>query len=193
MWGQARIIGAFLGMTLIKVQVSWLYLQSGIAKLSQTAWLDGTAMYYWTRNGTFGAPMWSRDTVYRITAQPIFEVGMTWGPIVIEVATGISLLLHYRLRRIILYAGITLHLFIGLIIGLWSFSIIMWGCLIFLLIPFGQLARASPQELQQREVAEVKPILTTERVVSHFDQSFPLKASAIFVKNRIFRLDTIGG
>jgi hypothetical protein len=177
MWGQVRIIGAFLGMTLIKVQVSWLYLQSGISKLGQTVWLDGTAMYYWTRNGTFGAPTWSRDIVYRLTAQPIFGAGMTWGPIVIEIAEGISLFLHYRLRLAILCAGITLHLFIGLIIGLWSFSIVMWGCLLFLLIPFGQLAHASSRELQQREVAEVKPILTTERAASHGDQPLPIEGA----------------
>jgi antimicrobial peptide system SdpB family protein len=94
MMSQVRTIGAFLGMAMIKVQVSWLYLQSGIAKLGQTAWLDGTAMYYWARNGTFGAPTWSRDTVYWLTSQPIFEAGMSWGPIVIEVAAGISLVLH---------------------------------------------------------------------------------------------------
>jgi antimicrobial peptide system SdpB family protein len=167
MWGQVRTISAFLGMALIKVQVSWLYLQSGIAKLGQTAWLDGTAMYYWARNGTFGAPTWSRDTVYWLTSQPIFEAGMSWGPIVIEVTAGISLILHYRLKQIILFAGIFLHLFIGLIIGLW----IMWGCPIFPLIPFGQPIIASPREVQQREVAKVKPILTAEQVMSHAGQS----------------------
>jgi antimicrobial peptide system SdpB family protein len=171
MWSQVCIIGAFLGMALIKVQISWLYLQSGIAKLGQTAWLDGTAMYYWTRNGTFGAPAWSRNAVYWLTSQPIFEAGMTWGPIVIEVAAGISLLLHHRLRLIILCAGIYLHLFVGLIIGLWSFSIVMWGCLIFLLIPFGWLGGALPREVRQREVVKVNPLLIAEQVVSRAGRS----------------------
>jgi hypothetical protein len=70
-----------------------------------------------------------------------------------------------------LFTGISLHLFIGLIIGLWSFSIIMWGCLIFLLIPFGQLTIALPGRAQQREVVKVKPILTEEQVMSHAGQS----------------------
>jgi antimicrobial peptide system SdpB family protein len=170
-WGQVRIIGAFLGMALIKVQLSWLYLQSGIAKLGQTAWLDGTAMYYWARNGTFGVPMWSRDTVYWLTSQPIFEAGMSWGSIVIEVAAGISLILNYRLKRIILFAAISLHLFIALIIGLWSFSIIMWGCLTFLLIPFGRQIISSSREVQQREVPNVKLVLTAEQAMGHAGQS----------------------
>jgi antimicrobial peptide system SdpB family protein len=142
-------------MALIKIQISWLYLQAGIAKLGQPYWVDGTAMYYWFRHGRFGAPTWSRDIVYWLTSQPISEAGMTWGAIAIEVALGISLFFHNRLRRIMLFAGISLHLFIGLIIGLSSFAIVMWGCLIFLLIPFGQLARTSPREMQQHEVGEV--------------------------------------
>jgi antimicrobial peptide system SdpB family protein len=157
MWGQVRVISAFLGIVLIKVQVSWLYIQSGIAKLGQTAWLDGTAMYYWTRNGIFGAPTWSRDAVYWLTSKPIFEAGTTWGPIVIEVAAGISLLLPCRLKWIILCAGISLHLFIGLIIGLWSFSITMWGCLIFLLVPFGRLARRPTSPLESTTARGSEP------------------------------------
>jgi antimicrobial peptide system SdpB family protein len=153
---QFCVISAFLSMALIKIQVSWLYFQSGIAKLGQPYWVDGTAMYYWSRHGRFGVPTWSRDTVYWLTSQPIFEAGMTWGPIAIEVAVGISLLLHNRLRQIILCAAISLHFFIGLLMGLWSFSIVMWGCLIFLLIPFGQLARTSPREMQQHDVGEVR-------------------------------------
>jgi antimicrobial peptide system SdpB family protein len=143
-------------MALIKIQISWLYLQSGIAKLGRPVWVDGTAMYYVSRHGSVGAPTWSRDTVYWLTSQPIFEAGMTWGPIFIEVAVGISLLLHNRLRKIILFAAIFLHFFIGLLMGLWNFSIVMWGCLIFLLIPFGQLARTSTREIQQHEVGEME-------------------------------------
>jgi uncharacterized membrane protein len=30
-----------------------------------------------------------------------------------------------------------LHFFIGLLIGLWSFAIAMWACLIFLSVPMG--------------------------------------------------------
>jgi antimicrobial peptide system SdpB family protein len=155
-WGQFCAISAFLGMALIKIQVSWLYLQAGIAKLGQPYWVDGTAMYYWSRHGRFGVPTWSRDTVYWLTSQPIFEAGMTWGPIAIEVAVGISLLLPNKPRRIILCAGISLHFFIGLLMGIWSFSIVMWGCLIFLLIPFGQPVRTSPREIQQQEVGEAR-------------------------------------
>jgi antimicrobial peptide system SdpB family protein len=163
MWSQFRVVSAIISMALIKVQISWLYLQSGIAKLGQTAWLDGTAMYYWARNGTWGAATWSRDTVYWLTSQPIFEAGMTWGPIVIEVAAGISLLLRYGFRRIILYAGISLHLLVGLMMGLWCFSIIMWGCLIFLLIPFGRLRGAPPEECNSASLQRKSGVSTVSQ------------------------------
>jgi antimicrobial peptide system SdpB family protein len=156
-WGQIGVISAFLGMALIKIQVSGLYLHSAIAKLGRPTWVDGSGMYYWSRHGSYGAATWSRDTVYWLTSQPVFAAGMTWGPIAIEIAAGLSLLLHSnKLKRIILVAGISLHFFIGLLMGLWSFAVVMWGCLIFLLIPFGHLARTSPRGMQQHKVGEAR-------------------------------------
>lgn len=136
---------AVIAIALVKIQVSWVYLQSGISKLSHGFWLDGTAMYYWTRNDTFGAPSWSRGFAYSVTEQPVLEAISTWVPILIEVAAGISILLRPRFRLAILTAGFLLHFCIGLVIGLWSFAIAMWGCLVFLLIPMG--VQISPEYL----------------------------------------------
>jgi len=126
-----------IGIALIKLQVSWVYLQAGISKLSQESWDNGTAMYYWTRNADFGVANWQRAVIFWFTKQPIPEAVLTWFPIVIEISLGISLLLPLRARIPLLCAGILMHLLIGLLIGLWSFAIIMWGCLIFLLAPAG--------------------------------------------------------
>lgn len=134
---QVGTVAATIGIALVKVQVSWVYLQSGISKLSHGFWVDGTAMYYWTRNSSFGAPSWSRGVTYWVTSQPVFEAVLTWLPIVIEVAIGIGLLLRPKARPIVLVFGLLLHFFIGLLIGLWSFAIAMWACLVFLLVPMG--------------------------------------------------------
>ncbi|AWT55588.1 Sporulation-delaying protein SdpB [Mycolicibacterium smegmatis MKD8] len=128
---------ATVTIVLIKLQVSWVYLQAGISKLGSQAWVNGTAMYYWSRNETFGVPGWEQPVVYWLTRQPVLVAAMTWTPVVIEVMLGISLLLPLRSRIPLLCAGFGLHLLIGVMIGLWSFAIIMWGCLVFLLSPAG--------------------------------------------------------
>ena len=135
---------AVVGIALIKLQVSWLYLQAGISKLSHEAWDNGSAMYYWIRNVDFGAPNWQRGVVFWITERPIPEAVLTWLPIGIEVSLGISLLLPLRARIPLLCAGFLMHLLIGLLIGLWSFAIIMLGCLIFLLAPAGLQLKRTP-------------------------------------------------
>lgn len=130
-----------IGIVLIKVQVSWIYLQSGIAKLGQDVWVDGSAMYYWFRHSTFGAPDWAAPPLYWISSQPVAVAAMTWSPIVIEVAAGCSLLLPDRIRKAVLAAAFSLHFCIGLFIGLWSFAFAMWGCLLLLLVPMGRQFR----------------------------------------------------
>lgn len=75
---------AVVGMWVIKLQISWIYLQSGVSKLGQGFWVDGTAMYYFVRHGTFGASRWARETLYWITSQPVLEAAVTWTPIAVD-------------------------------------------------------------------------------------------------------------
>lgn len=128
---------ATISVALIKLQVSVIYIQAGISKLGSQSWVTGAGMYYWVRNRDFGVADWQQPLVYWLTSQPVIVLAMTWIPICIEVSLGISLLLPLRARIPLLCAGVGLHFLIGLMTGLWSFSIIMWGCLLFLLSPAG--------------------------------------------------------
>ncbi|WP_255450035.1 sporulation-delaying protein SdpB family protein [Skermania sp. ID1734] len=156
-----------------KLQVSWVYLQSGISKLSHDVWIDGTAMYYWFRHAYFGAPGWSRPVLLSLSSQPVTEAVITWSPIALEVTLGVSLLLPRRLKvKFLLPAGITFHFLIGLSMGLWSFAFAMWGALIILLIPAGSqiqsahitrrlrgvLNRAKPQSHDKDKAQHVENI-----------------------------------
>jgi antimicrobial peptide system SdpB family protein len=139
---------AIIAVGLIKLQVSWLYLQAGLSKFGGQAWVSGAGMYYWVRNKDFGVAHWLQPVAYWLTSQPIVVAAMTWIPLGIEVALGISLLLPLRARIPLLCAGVGLHFLIGVMTGLWSFSIVMWGCLVFLLSPAGfsfQLERKEAQ------------------------------------------------
>lgn len=128
---------AIVAIVVIKLQLSWLYIQAAISKLGNEAWVNGTAMYYWSRNANFGAPSWQEPFVYWLTSQPALVAAMTWIPIGIELSLGTCLLLPMRTRIPLLCAGMGLHLLIGVMIGLWSFAVIMMGCLVFLLSPTG--------------------------------------------------------
>lgn len=167
---------AAIAVALVKLQISWLYVQAGISKLSSQDWVSGAAMYYWARNATFGAPSWQHPIVYWLTRQPVLVGAMTWVPIAIEISIGISLLLPYRARIPLLVAGLGFHFLIGLIVGLWSFAIIMWGCLLFLLSPAG-LSLANRQKPRTFEAPKKPPntkgnpsALDLQSAVPHDDQ-----------------------
>lgn len=162
-FGQLWQSVATIAIVLVKLQLSWLYIQAGISKLSNEAWVSGTAMYYWTRNVNFGAPGWEEPVVHWATSQAIVSAAMTWIPIALEVSIGISLLLPKCARVPLLCAGIAFHMLIGLIIGLWSFAIIMCGCLVFLVSPAGVSLqiRRHPQALTQHSDLQLTRVTTS--------------------------------
>ncbi|HUQ34670.1 MAG TPA: sporulation-delaying protein SdpB family protein [Pyrinomonadaceae bacterium] len=121
---------AWSALYMVRVQVAAVYFVSGIAKLGQAEWANGTAMYYWLL--TFGrAPRWA----VAFMSHPIFVVAATWGALVLEVALAAAILLPRRRTRPLLYIGIFFHFLIALFFGLWSFSMAMTAALIMYLRP----------------------------------------------------------
>ncbi|MEU7435011.1 sporulation-delaying protein SdpB family protein [Streptomyces sioyaensis] len=66
-------VGAACFTFAVQLQVAGIYFQSSIAKLSHQEWADGTAMYYWAFDPSFGASGW---------LSPVFRVITGWGPTV---------------------------------------------------------------------------------------------------------------
>lgn len=121
----------------VRLQIAGIYFQSSVAKLSHAEWADGTALYYWLNHRTFGAPAWLQPvTDWMVDKPPVLAV-LTWGPLVIEFALVLSLLLPPRRRLWLLPAGILLHLGIAVTMGLWSFALAMCGAVILLVVPAG--------------------------------------------------------
>lgn len=154
-------------IVLARIQMAVLYFQSCVAKLPHAEWADGSALYYWVNNYDFGAPNWLRPALGAVVNEPLGVAAMTWGPLVLEIALAAALLMPQRVRWMLLPAGILFHLFIAVVMGLWSFAIAMWAGLLLLLSPLGHdpdfkrlLRRASrqPTESQARsdESAEVR-------------------------------------
>jgi antimicrobial peptide system SdpB family protein len=134
--GVGRVV-AYTGMVLIQIQVAVLYFHASVAKLGVPEWADGTAMFYWMRDPTFGATGWIGSLTQLITDSPVGVALMTWSPVALEFALAIALLLRPPLRRFLLTAGIVFHGAIAIAMGLISFSTAMTAALLLYLLPIG--------------------------------------------------------
>ncbi|MFJ6054685.1 sporulation-delaying protein SdpB family protein [Streptomyces sp. NPDC092307] len=126
---------AWSAMTVVRVQMAGVYFQACVSKLSHTEWANGTALYYWLRDSSFGAPHWIRPVLDPVMATPWGTQAVTWGALIVEGALFFGLFARYRARPYLLAAGISLHFSIGLLMGLWSFAMAMFAGLILFLRP----------------------------------------------------------
>lgn len=143
-------LAAWSAALVIRIQVAGVYFQSSVAKLGVEEWADGTALFYWLRDPLFGAPGWIAGPVQAITANPVGVLALTWGALVIEFALVLGLVAKRRVRPYLLAASVTLHLSIATLMGLWSFSIVMFAALTLYLRPLEQPVplRAAEQRLR---------------------------------------------
>lgn len=131
-----RVAIAEVFSAVLRVQVSVIYLVACISKLSTDAWPDGSALWYWLRVPSFGAPNWLTGLLLPISATPVPSAIATWGALVLEFSLGVSMLMPKNVRlKVLLLVGLLMHLAILFAMGIASFSIAMFGALLFLLIP----------------------------------------------------------
>lgn len=130
----ARLV-ATAALALIALQVCGIYLNACIAKLGVHEWADGTALYYWLSDPSFGPPGWLSPAVQHVVTSSVGVVALTWGSLALEGALGLALLLAPRRRRWLLPLGVALHLFIAVLMGLISFALAMWPALLLYLWP----------------------------------------------------------
>jgi|HubBroStandDraft_1064217.scaffolds.fasta_scaffold15640_2 antimicrobial peptide system SdpB family protein len=135
--GEVRRVIACTGVLLIQVQMAGLYFQAAVAKLGVAEWANGTAMFYWFRNQTFGVADWLRPVTDLITGSPVGVSLLTWSAVAIEFALAIAILLPRSAKRLLLPAGLLFHDMIALTMGLVSFDLAMSGALLIYLLPIG--------------------------------------------------------
>ena len=144
----ARIIGG-ITLRVIAFQVAFIYLHASVAKLGVQEWADGTVMYYWFTHPTFGLPSWAESLGTLVASSGLVVAALTWGALAVEFCLFLSIALDQRRRQWLFLCGLMLHVSIGLLMGLVSFSIAMIAALILLLkdptqpLRFGWFKRAS--------------------------------------------------
>ncbi|MEA9984601.1 sporulation-delaying protein SdpB family protein [Subtercola sp. RTI3] len=128
---------AHVSIVVVQVQVSFVYLNSCLAKLGVPEWLNGTAIYYWLRDPMFGPAGGLSDITNALMVLPIPAAIFTWGPLGLEFFLGISIFLPRRVKLALLPFGLLFHLGIAVTMGLWSFAFAMWAALLLALWPGG--------------------------------------------------------
>ncbi len=132
---QALRLVALCALLAARVQVSGIYLHSSISKMSVAEWADGTALYYWLTDPTFGAPSWLAPVLMPLLTHGHTVTLLTWGVIVLEFALAIGLFISPQRWTTLLALGIALHSGIAAVQGLTSFALAMIAALVLYLRP----------------------------------------------------------
>lgn len=121
----------------IRIQVAIIYFHAGLAKLFKKEWIDGTAVYYYLEDTTFGLNAIQNELFHPVLSSA-FVVIPTWGTIILEFLLFSALFAPKKYWKPFLIGGFMLHFFIALMLGLISFSMIMFAALILFLRPINQ-------------------------------------------------------
>jgi antimicrobial peptide system SdpB family protein len=135
---RGRRMFAGFALSMIRLQIAVIYLHAAVAKSAVPEWMNGTALYYWFTDPTFGAPSWLEPAVRILVTHGTALTLLTWSVVALEFSLFAGLFAKDRYLPILLVTGAFFHLGIALIHGLISFSIIMLGALILFLRPPNQ-------------------------------------------------------
>ncbi|SDL85672.1 sporulation-delaying protein SdpB family protein [Sediminibacillus halophilus] len=125
---------AKLNLVFIRIQVSIIYFHAFVGKLNEEEWLNGTAVYYYLNDIMLGSlPFLSNSLNLLLTSK--FVVVITWGTLVIEAMMFIGLFVSKKYWKYLLYLGMLLHSGIAVVIGLYTFSLIMFAALLLYFRP----------------------------------------------------------
>lgn len=143
-WKAAIALGA-------STQVAVIYAGSAGAKLASPRWRDGSALSSYIEDPLFGATSWGRRIADPVLQSDLIGRSLTWGTLVVEFAlVALIVVGNAAFRRCMLGAGLVLHVAIGVVFGLVSFSIVMCGALLLLgLGPSVRLGAVVPSKLRR--------------------------------------------
>ena len=122
----------------IRVQVAGIYFHAAVGKLAVEEWADGTAMYYWLLDPLFGVSPWIEPVLVTVLMNPLLLTLMTWGSIMFEIVLFGALFMQPYWRKRLLVPGLLFHFAIAILIGIPSFSLVMFAALTLYLWPVNE-------------------------------------------------------
>jgi antimicrobial peptide system SdpB family protein len=118
---------------LIQLQVSVIYLHAAVGKLMKDDWRDGTSLYFWNTNVTFGASGWLEKFNNNILLSS-FAPFLAWLVMILELGLFACILVtNNRIKKLFLILGIAFHFLIVVNYGLVTFFFSMSAALILYL------------------------------------------------------------
>lgn len=137
LWEERKLMANFFYFV-IRLQVAFIYFHAALGKMPVTEWGNGTALYYWFNDPSFGMCEWMKPLLSPILRIPLAIALLTWSIIVLEFLLCIAIFLDAKWQKRLFYAGVTFHLFIIVIHGLFSFFISMLAALFLYLWPINK-------------------------------------------------------
>lgn len=116
---------AFAALAVLRCQIVVIYLTAVVSKLSFPAWRRGTALGILAHDPEFGFPGAVRPLAGQLFSHAWATDSLTWSVLAVEVLVALSMVLGRRGRRCGLGLAILLHGAIILLMGLFSFGLIM--------------------------------------------------------------------
>jgi Vitamin K-dependent gamma-carboxylase len=123
----------------MQVHFCFIYLAAGTSKLLGPRWWSGAALWYCYANYSFApmnVPAYNAMLVFLCQNRWLWEIVMSGGAaFTLFMEIGLPFLIwHKKLRWLMVCGAVMLHMGIGLIMGLVTFSMVML-CLVFSFIP----------------------------------------------------------
>ena len=130
----SNYLPANISWTLIRIQMAFLYLQSGVEKVYKLEdWKSGTALYYFFNDPVYGSADWINTPLNSLFLNGFISFFLCWGIIVFEIVLFGAFFMRKRKRRKLLVLAIIFHASIAVFLGLVSFFFAMAGGLILYL------------------------------------------------------------
>jgi antimicrobial peptide system SdpB family protein len=115
-WGASHVL---------RLQLAWIYFNAAVSKTAVPEWQDGTAIYYITMDPMFGTAGPFAAVFDWIAYQSWGALAMAWGAILIEMTIAILLIGPAKYRFGAFWLAVVLHGLFIVMIGLWSFALVM--------------------------------------------------------------------
>jgi antimicrobial peptide system SdpB family protein len=126
---------AYFTFVIIEIQIAFLYFHASVGKFKVPEWINGTAIYYWFTNQTFGMNEMFYPLIMPLLENPITLTYLTWSVMLLELFLFSCIFIRdKRIRKFAWYLGILFHLGIIFIHGLVSFFFSMFGALTLYLL-----------------------------------------------------------
>jgi antimicrobial peptide system SdpB family protein len=127
-------------LNLVKLQAMVIYFVASVGKYPVEQWLNGTSIYYWFIDPTFGLPDYLKTIVLPLLKNGWFIFVAGWSVLILELVLATGFIIKDKFKKYLFVGGVLLHFSIFLVHGLPNFMLSMIALLtVYLLVDFKKM------------------------------------------------------